>query len=47
MDTRALGAATVLDTDGAAVPLAAEWADRPVSEVLAALAAARAIPVGA
>jgi hypothetical protein len=29
MDTRALGAATVLDTDGAAVPLAAEWADRP------------------
>jgi hypothetical protein len=82
MDTRALGAATVLDTDGAAVPLAAEWADRPavvvwlrhfgcvvviapgtkvlyrhisraagdhapVSEVLAALAATRAIPVGA
>ena len=30
MDTRALGAATVLDTDGSAVPLAREWADRPV-----------------
>ncbi len=29
MDTRALGAAIVLDTDGAAVQLAGEWADHP------------------
>jgi hypothetical protein len=29
MDTRALGAATVLDTKGTAVKLAGEWADHP------------------
>jgi AhpC/TSA antioxidant enzyme len=29
MDTRALGAATVLDTTGSAVQLAREWADHP------------------
>jgi AhpC/TSA antioxidant enzyme len=33
MDTRALSAATVLDTDGGAVQLAREWADRPAAIV--------------